>query len=218
MHEAQITESAQTSRRETHSASTNPETYGQGPNVPERSIKTVYSLETYQLPSPDWEWQTSWMVNMKPGTDEGGWKYNSIFRRTGWKAHAGALGWGGWVRRREWVRMRSLTVGGEEKEDDGCGAATERDEEEETEPQKALGEVMSAGRGVDGVVKALGRCSLDRKKLDTWRKWLNEGKDEEKQALQDALQDEAAVSPVLCTFLRALIVGPDDIPCIHIPV
>lgn len=193
MHEAQITESAQTARRQTHSASTNPETYGQSRNVPERNIKTVYSLDTYQLPSPDWEWQTSWMVNMKPGTDEGGWKYNSIFRRTGWRPHAGALGWGGWVRRREWVRMRSLTVGGDDDEEDGPGVAQTR-EEEETEPQKALKEIMDAGHGVDGVVKALGRCSLDRKKLDTWKRWLDEGKDEEKQALQDALQDDEAVS------------------------
>ena len=218
MHEAQITESAQTSRRQTHSASTNPETYGQSTNIPERSIKTVYSLETYQLPSPDWKWQTSWMVNMKPGTDEGGWKYNSIFRRTGWKAHAGTLGWGGWVRRREWVRMRSLTVGGEEKEDDGCGARSAINEEEETEPQKALKEVMSAGHGVDGVVKALGRCSLDRKKLDTWKRWLDEGQDEEKQALQDALQAEDAVSAAIPTCLSVLIAGPDDISSIHISI
>lgn len=40
-------------------------------------------------------------------TDELGWEYNYLFRTKGWHSRIGRLGWGGWVRRRGWVRLRS---------------------------------------------------------------------------------------------------------------
>ncbi|ORX36595.1 hypothetical protein BD324DRAFT_608719 [Kockovaella imperatae] len=80
-----------------------------------RSIVTAYTLDTFQTPSPAWKWVTPWMVNMKNGTDEAGWRYNVWFKKTGWRSHAGSLGANGYVRRREWVRLRCLPM--EEEKD-----------------------------------------------------------------------------------------------------
>lgn len=49
--------------------------------IPTQSNRTSYTLETYQPPSPEWEYLTPWMVNMRTGTDELGWRYNAWFRK-----------------------------------------------------------------------------------------------------------------------------------------
>jgi hypothetical protein len=72
------------------------------------SINTEYTLESYQTPSPAWAWLTPWMVNMRTQTDEQGWEYNLWFHKRSWRAHPGHFNWWGWVRRREWVRLRAL--------------------------------------------------------------------------------------------------------------
>lgn len=54
----------------------------------------------------EWEYLIFWMVNMCIGIDELGWRYNVWFRKKGWSSYVGNLGWWGWVRRREWVRLR----------------------------------------------------------------------------------------------------------------
>lgn len=75
-----------------------------------QSMATPYDLHTYQLPSGAWKWITPWLINMRQDgfTDERGWEYNYFFRRRGWGSKVGRLGWGGWVRRRMWIRLRML--------------------------------------------------------------------------------------------------------------
>lgn len=86
-----------------------------------KSMTTMYDLHTFQPPSSHWIWLTPWLVNMRQDgvTDERGWEYNYIFRKRGWGPDVGRSGWGGWVRRRMWVRLRSLKMNddGEEEED-----------------------------------------------------------------------------------------------------
>lgn len=84
-------------------------------------MTTPYDLHTFQPPSSHWTWLTPWLVNMRQDglTDERGWEYNYIFRKHGWGPNVAWSGWGGWVRRRMWVRLRSLKMNdaGEEEED-----------------------------------------------------------------------------------------------------
>lgn len=77
-----------------------------------QSMVTPYDVHTYQLPSSAWKWITPWMVNMRQDgyTDERGWEYNYVFRKTGWGCQVGKIGWGAWVRRRMWIRLRMLDL------------------------------------------------------------------------------------------------------------
>lgn len=88
------------------------------------------------------------------------------------------------MRRREWVRLRCFKpeeeVLPEPKEPEGNVEAAE-----------TLGELLQEDRGVDGIVKAMGKIPLDRRKIETWKRWLDEDKDREK--LQNALHDDEAV-------------------------
>src|SRR4051794_29667600 len=35
------------------------------PHHPRQSIRTPYTPQTYQLPSPEWVWLTPWLINMR---------------------------------------------------------------------------------------------------------------------------------------------------------
>ena len=155
------------------------------PTKARKTIKTGYTLETFQTPSPDWVWMTPWMINMRTGTDEGGWRYNYWFRSNGWKTSPGSAGWGGWVRRREWVRLRTLAADDEVLEPPA--------EPEKVDPGEELHVLMGEG-GVDKVVKALSKEPLDRTRLETWERWLEKGHDADKRKLQTALDDDETVS------------------------
>ncbi len=162
----------------------------------DRPIKTLYTPDTYQTPSPAWMWVTPWMLNMRTGTDEGGWRYNALFRKKSWGSHAGPAGWGGWVRRREWVRLRCLTPKGEVLEAPGMR------EDAVIQVDQGLKEVMASygvNRNMDSVLKAMGRIPLDRQKVDTWKRWLDEGDERSLERLQQVLKDENAVSPAQFT-------------------
>ncbi|CED85639.1 Peroxin/Dysferlin domain [Phaffia rhodozyma] len=78
------------------------------PGNTKQECQTPYNLKTYQLPDGTWKWASEWMVNMKRDgeTDEKGWEYNSIFQPHGWHCSLPWHGWKGWVRRREWIRLR----------------------------------------------------------------------------------------------------------------
>jgi hypothetical protein len=103
------------------------------------------------------------MINMKTGTDEGGWRYNAWFRKKGWKPHAGTAGWAGWVRRREWVRLRSVKQERElQKHDDEAHGAVSAAPPDVSE------------RPVEAVLTAMGRMMVDREKLAAWDKWLQD--------------------------------------------
>lgn len=128
---------------------------------------------------------------MRTGTDEGGWRYNSYFKPRGWSSHSGFAGWGGWVRRREWVRLRGIIPvqpGGDDE------PPTER---EEAKGGKSLGEILDSEvkeRNLVAVEKALGRYALDREKLQAWDVWLKKADRSAKERLQAILDDTECVS------------------------
>ena len=150
-----------------------------------RKIKTAYTLDTFQTPSPSWIWITPWMANMRVGTDEAGWRYNYWFKSKGWKSHAGLAGWGGWVRRREWVRLRCLST--EEV------LPAPKDPGDQVDVDDSLGKVIREAQ-VEGLVKALSKSPLDRQRMDTWEKWLQDAGREDKDTLKSMLEEEEAVS------------------------
>ncbi|WVN88366.1 uncharacterized protein L203_103572 [Cryptococcus depauperatus CBS 7841] len=179
---------------------------------PAQSNKTSYTLESFHPPSPRWEYLTPWMVNMRNGTDEVGWRYNGWFRKNGWRSHAGNLGWFGWVRRREWIRLRRIKAGPVEElacvHDQsaapilpGQKAGREKKEGHERSEWPRLNEMLTGDteENVSNILKEMGRCRLDRQRLEFWEKWLA---DLEKgslfwQKLEAIVLDQEAVSFVL---------------------
>lgn len=171
-----------------------------------RNIKTAYSLATFQCPGPQWEWVTPWMINMKVGTDEGGWRYNAWFKKKGWRNHAGRAGWWGWVRRREWVRLRMVVP--IEKDDGEVMSADGGGEHEGAEGEKVkIGNSKRKGmadivRGAESaecagqILHAMSSISLDREKIAWWEEGLKEAESEEvvREAVQKILDDEDYVS------------------------
>jgi hypothetical protein len=159
-----------------------------------RPIDTAYTPETFQPPTPDWEWITPWMANMRLGTDEAGWKYNAWFRGRGWRSHAGPAGWWGWVRRREWVRLRRMKQKEEVLQVDEA-AKVERlereDESSEDDSADRLDKALQESEGgedvgelVGAVLRVMGTIPLDR---------LGKVDDKSKVKLQDVLDEPRAV-------------------------
>jgi hypothetical protein len=160
-----------------------------------RSINTAYTIETYQLPSPSWEWITPWQINMRVGTDEMGWRYNAWFKERGWRSKAGTAGWGGWVRRREWIRLRrAIPDQGDEEDTRPRGLLEEH--HENTRMPRDLDQVMGDGEEADlwAIVKELETVSLDREKLEIWERWLHGLGGDTKRRLQALLDDSSSVS------------------------
>ncbi|GFZ43883.1 hypothetical protein JCM24511_01603 [Saitozyma sp. JCM 24511] len=170
-----------------------------------RPIDTAYTPETFQPPTPDWEWVTPWMANMRLGTDEAGWKYNAWFRRRGWRSHAGPAGWWGWVRRREWVRLRRMKQKEEVLQIDEAAKVERLGREEEFESgeddgpdrlDKALQESEEGGdvgESVRAVLGVMGTMPLDRRKMEVWQAWLGKVDDKSKGKLQEVLDEPRAV-------------------------
>ncbi|WVQ99463.1 hypothetical protein IAU59_006598 [Kwoniella sp. CBS 9459] len=169
-----------------------------------RSNKTSYTLETYQPPVPDWEYLTPWMVNMRVGTDEAGWRYNAWFKKTGWSSHAGPVGWGGWVRRREWVRLRFLPPR-ERKETDMPNLAAR--EKAEGVPRN-LAELMCSDEvkeNVQNVLRSMAKMGLDRQRLETWSNWLEKANNDRESPTWKRLEglcanDQAVSGNVIATM------------------
>jgi hypothetical protein len=69
-------------------------------------------------------------------------------------------------------------------------------EDEVVDTTKGLGEVTSSAHvqdNVDSVLKAMGRMPLDRQKVDTWRRWLDDGDERSFKRIQRLLDTEGAV-------------------------
>lgn len=166
-------------------------------SAPTQSNETSYTLDTYQPPSLEWEYLTPWMVNMRTGTDELGWRYNAWFRKKGWSSHAGNLGWWGWVRRREWVRLRARTP---RRKEEGKPS-----EERSRTPSFKLENVLSGdvSNNVLRLLKVMGELGVDRERLELWKSWLD-GIQKGKpmlHRLQELIADEEAVSMLLYYFI-----------------
>lgn len=153
--------------------------------IKRRSIKTGYSLKTYETPSPAWAWLTPWMVNMRLDTDHQGWRYNLWFHTRGWASHPGRLNWWGWVRRREWVRLRALLPPEEGEQED---------EPKEAPVPETLDEVLGTGRPVANMMRFLAVYALDREKLAVWEGWMKKGSAEARHRLADLFEDREKVS------------------------
>lgn len=158
-----------------------------------RTNDTGYDLKTYQTPSPDWVWLTPWMVNMRADADEQGFRYNLWFHRRGWRPHAGRLNWWGWVRRREWMRLRVLLPSTDlEREVAGIESGKEW--------PATLDEVMARPLPVRAMVKLLVVELLDRERLECFFQWWEDGTDEARKALKGELDDYDNVSPASGTL------------------
>lgn len=172
---------------------------------------------------------------MREGTDELGWRYNAVFKQKGWSSKAGAGGWWGWVRRREWVRLRCVKPrrtgeaaedGGEEADDrhgigSGSGSKGKR---------KPLAEVLGSKdeKALWNMVKELESVSLDREKMEIWDSWLNNMDQETRNRLQGIIEDPDSVStdsihhsqraPQLNQKPRTDVLASDTETPIHVPL
>lgn len=161
---------------------------GDKDNSKRKTIKTGYDLETYQTPTPAWVWLTPWMVNMRSNTDEQGWRYNLWFHQKGWKQHSGLLNWWGWVRRREWVRLRALIPSPDDESDD------ESYDGPVEEPPDVLSTLISGKDPATDIVKRLVVYPLDRERLEAWTKLLDGANDETKKKFAAQIEDHDTVS------------------------
>jgi hypothetical protein len=135
------------------------------------------------------------MINMRTGTDEMGWRYNAWFKKKGWRSKAGRAGWGGWVRRREWIRLRRAIADREDEEDTRPRGLLEEHHDNRKKP-RSLEQVMGEGERADvlALVKELEMVSLDREKLEIWTRWLEGIEGDTKKRLQALLDDPDSVS------------------------
>ncbi|CAK9782603.1 hypothetical protein CC85DRAFT_284029 [Cutaneotrichosporon oleaginosum] len=151
-----------------------------GRSIKRKSIKSGYTLATYQTPSPAWAWLTPWMANMRLDTDQQGWRYNLWFHTTQWAPHPGRLNWWGWVRRREWVRLRALLPPEPEP----------KEVEEEVDEPGSLDDVLATERPVANMIRYLAAYALDREKLALWERWVGESSADARHRLADIVEDK----------------------------
>lgn len=122
------------------------------------------------------------MANMRLDADEQGFRYNLWFHRRGWRPHAGRLNWWGWVRRREWLRLRVLLPSTTlEKEVDVI-------EDNAAEWPKTLDEIVARPRPVEALVKLLSVEPLDREKGRIFMLWWNNGSTEAQETFRAELR------------------------------
>jgi hypothetical protein len=135
------------------------------------------------------------MINMRTGTDEMGWRYNAWFKNKGWRSKAGTAGWGGWVRRREWIRLRRAVADEGDEADTRPRGLLEGHHVHRKKP-RSLEEVMGNGEKADlwAMVKEIETVSLDREKLEIWETWLAGIDGDTKRRLQALIDDPSSVS------------------------
>jgi hypothetical protein len=139
---------------------------------------------------------------MLPGTDEMGWRYNAWFKMRGWRSKAGTAGWGGWVRRREWMRLRRAIARDTSDEEDTRASDTEDEAQNGKGRSKSLKQVLGSGPDADrdlvAMIKEIETVRLDREKLEIWKRWLDDLDVNSRYRLQELLDDAESVS--LLTF------------------
>ena len=88
-----------------------------------KSDQPNVSLSDFPLPDGNWRWASKdWMIDMRNDSLQyDGFEYNWYFQTKRWRPRAGRLNYGGWVRRRRWIRLMErppLTFLKKEKEYD----------------------------------------------------------------------------------------------------
>lgn len=129
---------------------------------------------------------------MRTGTDEMGWRYNAWFKKKGWRSKAGTAGWWGWVRRREWVRLRRLMPGKSAEDED-----TRVDDPEPRQKKNSTLRQIIGNREDEEALLAIGKelkgVSLDREKLAIWERWLDDVDSDLKKRVQVFLDEPHSV-------------------------
>jgi hypothetical protein len=139
------------------------------------------------------------MINMREGTDEMGWRYNAVFKQKGWSSKAGAGGWWGWVRRREWVRLRCVKPrrSGEEGDrevEEGRGERENGSKGKRKPLSEVLGSDKEKEKALWNMVREIESVSLDREKLEIWDSWLDTLNRETRERLQGIVENVDSVS------------------------
>jgi len=139
----------------------------------------TFSVDTYPLPDPTWRWVSeSWLVDMRRGVGHDGFEYNWYFRCNNWRGQTGWFSFGGFVRRRTWMRLmmhpskaRRQTEAMEEER----ALEDAIDKRERPVSAHAIGRVWRGDNGDwERVHKTLKRLGHDGPRFDLWADWLNE--------------------------------------------
>lgn len=180
-----------------------------------KSIDTGYTLETYQTPSRAWKWVTPWMINMRSATDEQGWEYNLWFNKAHWRAFPMRLNWWGWVRRRQWLRLRALVPGQHSKEVELEDDEFVEDEAEGEDGQpadvvvyKSLHDFLAQSNPGMSMIFYLATFPLDREKQAAWTKMVSGADDGDRDKLKKLLKDNGQVS--VAVGMGVLVVADVD--------
>ncbi|KAF9509356.1 hypothetical protein BS47DRAFT_161713 [Hydnum rufescens UP504] len=137
-------------------------------NAGPKSMSTPHTLRDFQLPDGTWLWVSkSWLVQMAGnGGSHDGFEYNWCFRKKGWRSFPGFLNTGGWVRRRQWVRLMMRPADLPLGDDSTPGSVQNPDDERNPVWQ---------GNAQDDWVRCrqkLRSIGTDRGKIALWRWWL----------------------------------------------
>lgn len=196
-----------------------------------------------QLPDPSWEWTwKTWYVDMSGDTDEQGWQYSFSFSSSSW--HGTQPWFHSFVRRRRWVRLRTKALArrnlgrsnfekshmltedyftihsskarGREQSTAGLSrvesgflnhASMTVDEEPHIDE---IGDIPS-------LMHALKLASIDREKIDTLKKFIEQG-GEELYYLNDKVSWMSFPNLYVETGLTLLWRIPDTRHNAHVPI
>ena len=76
-------------------------------NWSDQSGKVPLKRDFFNLPGPEWCWETDWQVVKGPNTDHEGWEYAKDFKKRAFGPIESRLHH---IRRRQWVRTCSRTT------------------------------------------------------------------------------------------------------------
>jgi hypothetical protein len=99
--------------------------------------------------------------------DSEGWEYNWAFRDHGWRPRVKSLNRGGWVRRRQWVRLMMKPV---------VLQKTSSSPETFVDDRALYDEAVTVWRGdaqdLTRCLKLLRLAGRDSRRLELWKRWL----------------------------------------------
>ncbi|KAF5854951.1 hypothetical protein ETB97_010494 [Aspergillus alliaceus] len=159
------------------------------------------NITNAQLPDPSWEWAwKTWYVDMSGDVDDQGWQYSFSFSSSAW--HGSHPWFHSFVRRRRWVRLRVKKASERSRRGrSGFEMAHMLNEDYFTIHTSKKRRAVSAGRASQGpsthlsratatvdegvpleeigniptLMHALKNARVDREKLDTLRRFVEEG-------------------------------------------
>lgn len=142
-----------------------------------KSNQPNVSLSDFPLPDGNWRWASKdWMIDMRNDSLQyDGFEYNWYFQTKRWRPRAGRLNYGGWVRRRRWIRLMErppLTFLKKEKEYEA-----EQDTSKSLYRSQLMADEVWLGDEKDWtrLHKFLLSLGRDGRVLETWGDWLTYG-------------------------------------------